>query len=140
VVYVHRAVDPEQQLFYAPITTAMRGGTIALISTIRMAICSTIGGIEELATGERTSLRTGCFYNPGVGETAEGLTEDDMLAGLGVGADITLPRFPQAIHHRGKSAGAIRASFGLVSNCPDVYGLVRFLSGFRDQTRLTIGG
>ena len=29
------------------------------------------------------SLRTGCFCNPGAGETAEGLTEDDMRAGAG---------------------------------------------------------
>ena len=31
---------------------------------------------------EGISLRTGCFCNPGAGETAEGLTEDDMRAGL----------------------------------------------------------
>ena len=65
--------------------------------------------IEELAGLEHISLRTGCFCNPGAGETAEGLTEDDMRAGLAEGADISLPRFLQVMQHRGgKSAGAIR--------------------------------
>jgi len=77
--------------------------------------------IEELAGREPISLRTGCFCNPGAGETAEGLTEEDMRAGLVEGADITLPRFLQIMQHRGgKSAGAIRVSLGLASNFADV--------------------
>ena len=31
--------------------------------------------VEELAGRSGISLRTGCFCNPGAGETAEGLTE-----------------------------------------------------------------
>ena len=54
--------------------------------------------IDELAGLERISLRTGCFCNPGAGETAEGLTEEDMRAGMAEGADITLPRFLQIMH------------------------------------------
>ena len=96
--------------------------------------------IEELATRRRISLRTGCFCNPGAGETAEGLTEEDMLAGAAGGADMTLPRFMQVIQHRGgKSAGAIRVSLGIVSNFADVDRFVQFASEFRDQTRLTLG-
>lgn len=125
---------------YGPITTAMRGGTIAFNLYDPDGHLLDYRRVEELATRERISLRTGCFCNPGVGETAEGLTEDDMLAGLESGGDITLPRFLQVIHHRGgKSAGAIRASLGLVSNFADVYRFVQFVAGFRDQTRLTIG-
>ena len=96
--------------------------------------------MEELATTERISLRTGCFCNPGAGETAEGLTEDDVLAALESGGDMTMPRFLQVIQHRGgKSAGAIRVSLGLVSNFADVERFLRFAAGFRDQTTLTIG-
>lgn len=125
---------------YGPITTAMRGGTMTFNLYDPDGHLLDYRRVEELATSERISLRTGCFCNPGVGETAEGLTEEDMLAGLEAGADITLPRFLQVIHHRGgKSAGAIRASLGIVSNFADVYRFVRFVSGFRDQTRLTLG-
>jgi hypothetical protein len=53
---------------------------------------------------------------------------------------MNLPRFLQVIQHRGgKSAGAIRASLGIVSNFADVDTLYRFIANFRDQTRLTMG-
>ena len=48
--------------------------------------------------------------------------------------------FMRLMQERGhKSAGAIRASIGLVTNFADVWRFVRFIAGFRDQTRLTIG-
>lgn len=54
---------------------------------------------------------------------------------------MTLPRFLQFIQHRGgKSAGAIRASLGVVSNFRDAYRFFRFAADFRDQTTLTLGG
>jgi molybdenum cofactor sulfurtransferase len=125
---------------YGPITAAMRGGTIAFNLYDPDGHLLDYRRVEELASAQRVSLRTGCFCNPGVGETAEGLTEEDMQAGLEAGTDITLPRFLQVIHHRGgKSAGALRASLGIVSNFADAHRLVSFVSGFRDQTRLTIG-
>jgi molybdenum cofactor sulfurtransferase len=96
--------------------------------------------IEEMATARRISLRTGCFCNPGAGEAAEGITDDDVRAALDSGADMTLPRFMKVIQHRGgRSAGAIRASLGIASNFDDAYRFVEFVSGFRNQTRLTIG-
>ena len=53
---------------------------------------------------------------------------------------MNLPRFIQVITHRGgKSAGAIRASFGLASNFADAGRFVEFAAGLRDQTRMTMG-
>ncbi len=125
---------------YGPAKTDMRGGTITFNLYDPDGHLIDYRRVEELAAQERISLRTGCFCNPGAGETAEGLTEDDMLAGAAGGVDMTLPRFLQVIHHRGgKSAGAIRASLGIVSNFEDVHRFVQFVSGFRDQTRLTVG-
>ena len=99
----------------------MRGGTITFNLYDPDGHLLDYRRVEELATDRRISIRTGCFCNPGAGETAEGLTEEDMLAGAAAGADMTLPRFLQVIQHRGgKSAGAIRASLGLASNFADV--------------------
>ena len=71
---------------------------------------------------------------------AEGLTEEDMRAGFTLGADINLLSFVRLMQERGhKSAGSIRASIGLVTNFADVWHFLRFIAGFRDQTRLTIG-
>lgn len=125
---------------YGPATTEGRGGTITLNIYDPDGHLVDYRRVEELAAAHRISLRTGCFCNPGTGETAEGLTESDMLAGAAGGDDMTLPRFMQIIQYRGgKSAGALRASLGIVSNFADVYRFVRFVAEFRDQTRLTLG-
>ena len=125
---------------YGPATTEMRGGSVTMNFYDPEGHLLDYRRIEELANLRRISLRTGCFCNPGAGETAEGLTEEDMLAGVAGGADMTLPRFMQVIQHRGgKSAGAIRVSLGIVSDFADVDLFVQFASEFRDQTRLTIG-
>jgi hypothetical protein len=55
------------------------------------------------------SLRTGCFCNPGAGETAEGITEADVRAALELDANMNLGRFLELVTSRGgKSAGAMR--------------------------------
>jgi molybdenum cofactor sulfurtransferase len=125
---------------YGPAAMAMRGGSVTMNFYDPDGHLLDYRRIEELANLRRISLRTGCFCNPGAGETAEGLTEEDMLAGAAGGGDMTLPRFMQVIQHRGgKSAGAIRVSLGIVSNFADVHRFLEFASEFRDQTRLTIG-
>ncbi|MCB0164876.1 MAG: aminotransferase class V-fold PLP-dependent enzyme, partial [Anaerolineae bacterium] len=125
---------------YGPANTDQRGGTVTLNFYDPDERLLDYRRIEELANGEGISLRTGCFCNPGAGEIAEGLTREDMLAGLTDGATMNLPRFVQVIQHRGnKSAGAIRVSVGLATNFADVYRFVQFAAGFRDQTNLNIG-
>ena len=125
---------------YGPVTTAGRGGTVTMNLYDADGHLLDYRRVEELASLERISLRTGCFCNPGAGETAEGLTEEDVAAAMRETTDMTLPRFLQIITHRGgKSAGAIRVSLGLASNFADVYRFVRFAEGQRDQTRMTIG-
>jgi selenocysteine lyase/cysteine desulfurase len=125
---------------YGPATSAMRGGTLTMNFYDPDGRLLDYRRIEELAGQERISLRTGCFCNPGAGEAAEGLTEDDMRAGFAQGAAISLPRFLEVMQHRGgKSAGAIRISLGVASNFADALRFVQFAAGFRDQTALTIG-
>ena len=71
---------------------------------------------------------------------AEGLTEEDMLAGLGEGPGINLRSFVQLMQRRGhKSAGAIRVSFGIASNFADAWRFVQFAARFLDQAHLAIG-
>jgi selenocysteine lyase/cysteine desulfurase len=125
---------------YGPATATDRGGTVTMNFYDRDGRLLDYRRVEELASQEDISLRTGCFCNPGPGETAEGLTEDDIAAAIAENADMTLPRFLQFITHRGgKSAGAIRVSVGLVTNFADVYRFAQFASALRDQTRMTIG-
>jgi molybdenum cofactor sulfurtransferase len=125
---------------YGPSVTEMRGGTVTLNFYGPDERLLDYRRIEELANEEGISLRTGCFCNPGAGEIAEGLTTEDMMAGLNDGPDLSLPNFLQFIQHRGnKSAGAIRISVGLATNFADVYRFMRFADGFRDKTNMNIG-
>ena len=125
---------------YGPMTTTDRGGVVTMNLYDPDGHLLDYRRIEELAGARRISLRTGCFCNPGTGEAAEGITEDDILAALEQPHDMSLPRFLQFITHRGgKSAGAIRVSVGLASTFGDVQRFVEFGASFRDQTRLSIG-
>lgn len=125
---------------YGPVNTEARGGTITLNLYDPDRHLLDYRRIEELAGQEGISLRTGCFCNPGAGEAAEGLTEEDMLAALTLGENVNLSRFLQLMQGRGhKSAGAIRASIGIASNFADAWRFIQFVEGFRDQSRLAIG-
>ena len=125
---------------YGPTDTEMRGGTVTLNFYGPDERLLDYRRIEELANEKGISLRTGCFCNPGAGEIAEGLTTEDMMAGLNDGPDLSLPHFVQVIQHRGnKSAGAIRISIGLATNFADVYRFMHFAAGFRDKTNMNIG-
>ena len=126
---------------YGPANTTMRGGTVTMNFYDPNGHLIDYRRIEELAGEARISLRTGCFCNPGAGETAEDLNEADMRAGISqLGGEVNLQRFLHVMQDRGgKSAGAIRVSTGIASNFADVERFLKFANGFRDQTVLTIG-
>ena len=126
---------------YGPANTTMRGGTVTMNFYDPNGHLIDYRRIEELAGEARISLRTGCFCNPGAGETAEDLNEADMRAGISeLGTEVNLQRFLHVMQDRGgKSAGAIRVSTGIASNFADVERFLNFVNGFRDQTVLTIG-
>ena len=125
---------------YGPVTTSDRGGTVTMNLYDPDGHLLDYRRVEQLATERRISLRTGCFCNPGAGEAAEGLSEEDIAAALEQSPEMTLPRFLHAVTHRGgKSAGAIRVSLGIASNFADVYRFVQFVTELRDQARLALG-
>ena len=125
---------------YGPMTGESRGGVVTMNFYDPEGHLLDYRRVEELASAQRISLRTGCFCNPGAGETAEGLTEADVLEAVAEEADMTLPRFLKFITHRGgKSAGAVRVSLGVASNFADVLTFYEFARSLRDQTRITMG-
>lgn len=125
---------------YGPATMKARGATLTMNLYDPEGHLIDYRRVEELASERRISLRTGCFCNPGAGESAEGLNEDDMRAAMHAGVDMNLQKFVQLMQTRGgKAAGAIRVSFGLASNVDDAARFLEFAEELRDQTRLTLG-
>ena len=117
---------------YGPLGGEMRGGTVAL------NVYDAQGGhmdhrtVEERANAWGISLRTGCFCNPGAGELALELEQDEVLSCLHEsGNRMTLDEFHQCID--GKSTGAVRVSFGVGSNFADALTVLRFFQDFRED-------
>jgi len=126
---------------YGPANMTMRGATVTMNVYDPHGHLVDYRRVEELAGQAHISLRTGCFCNPGAGETAEDLGEEEMRLGIAqAGDEINLLRFSQALQARsGKSAGAIRVSTGIASNFADVARFLAFVAGLKDQTSLAIG-
>lgn len=115
---------------YGPVTTDRRGGTISLNFYDPDGVIIDYRRIEQLANAHSLSLRSGCFCNPGAGETALGLTEDELCAALEQDQRMTLPELMIVL---GRVLGALRISVGIVSNFADVYAFIRFARTFVDR-------
>ena len=115
-------------VLYGPQSTELRGGTIAinLVEPDGHVIDHRI--VEGRANGRRISLRTGCFCNPGAGETALGLSNEELTGCFHQADTMSYEDFRRCID--GKSTGAVRISVGWSSSFADVYAFVDFLETF----------
>ncbi|MFC4019313.1 aminotransferase class V-fold PLP-dependent enzyme [Micromonospora sp. GCM10011542] len=118
----HRSGVPLVQV-YGPATGEARGGTItfnfrhpdgSLVDERLVALESAAAGI---------SLRTGCFCNPGAGEGAFGISRSSLRRTLPARLH-TIDEYLDAL--RLPTGGAVRVSFGLVSNAGDAERFVAF--------------
>jgi selenocysteine lyase/cysteine desulfurase len=117
---------------FGPTDGQRRGGTIAFRFEDPDGIPYDYRRIEELAAAANISLRTGCFCNPGAGETAHHVTPDE-IGQCFVGAHPW--SFEQLYAFlfeggRGKSLSTVRISVGLATNFADVFRFVQFARGF----------
>jgi selenocysteine lyase/cysteine desulfurase len=127
----HRNGEPLIRL-YGPPDTRLRGGTITMNFYNPNGQFIDHRLIETEANKANISLRTGCFCNPGGGETALGLSQTELIACFTQSPQrLTFDDFRLCID--GKSSGAVRVSVGLVSNFADVYRFVQFAQGFVDK-------
>ncbi len=119
---------------YGPTDMESRGGTLTVNFYDPQDALIDHRRIDAQAGRAGISLRTGCFCNPGAGELAHGLTQEDMAAAFADGERMTFEQFLSVLEDRdGKSAGAVRISMGLASNFADVYKFWEFAQGFIDH-------
>lgn len=127
---------------YGPKNTHHRGATIAFNVIDTNGQYLHYDDVEKLANKQGIAIRSGCFCNPGAGESSLNHTAKtinvcrERIASQGrvENQSFNLSDFQQCINSQGKATGAVRVSLGLVSNFADVSKLVEFLSSLSDQT------
>ncbi len=113
---------------YGPLDATGRGGAIAFNLIDGDGIPIDHREVERRANEARISLRTGCFCNPGAGESALGITEEDLASCFETHDRMTIDTFRGCIDP--KASGAVRVSFGWASTFRDAQTLVAFVRSF----------
>ena len=116
-------------ILYGPASTEARGGTVTM--NFRTADGNAIDQdlVESRANEQNISLRTGCFCNPGAGESAMGISRDELDRCFSASDQrMTYEDLRRCID--GKSTGAVRVSLGLISNLADVERFVALAASF----------
>jgi selenocysteine lyase/cysteine desulfurase len=125
----HRNGNPMIRV-YGPRTTVARGGTIAFnfVDPTGALVDERLIAQEAAAAG--ISLRTGCFCNPGAGETAFDIDSSTLT-----GRRLRRATVEEYLRELGvPTGGAIRVSLGLASNLADVQRFLAFAEHtYRDR-------
>lgn len=126
---------------HGPNNLDMRGGTITISFFDRDGRPISGQLIEKLAAQENISLRTGCFCNPGAGETSFCLPKSTMQAMFAQARGMHFHELVDAVYQQhGVDVSAVRVSVGIVTNFTDVYRLLQFVAGFQDKTAVFLAG
>lgn len=126
---------------FGPTTTEARGGTISFSFIDKDGCPFDEQQVEALATAAHISVRTGCFCNPGAGEAAHHLTDEEIRTYYHEGRAMSYLDFQQWVQQKsGKKIGALRISVGLATTFGDVYRFMGFAAAFRNKTTAEIGG
>jgi len=117
---------------YGPIDSEARGGTISFNVFDPNGHFVDHRRIEAQANDWRISLRTGCFCNPGSGELALGITQDQLASCFSRAEEVlTLDDFRQCITDQ--STGAVRVSTGFITNLADIERFIDFMHSLLDR-------
>ncbi|TWU73115.1 hypothetical protein ED733_000163 [Metarhizium rileyi] len=124
-------------VMYGPVDTESRGGTVAFNFLDAEGKVVDERLVAQESSQAHISLRTGCFCNPGAGETAFGIAAG-TLRRLTSHKDGTFDDFLRIAHL--PTGGAIRVSFGVASTCKDVDYFISFaLKTYKDRITTSDG-
>ncbi len=114
---------------YGPVTMKRRGGTLAFNFVDADGTVIDHQAVERRAGRQNIALRTGCFCNPGAGEVALGLSEDELTRCFR-GSEDRMDRDDLMRCIDAEAGGAVRVSVGLASNFADTHRFVTFAREF----------
>jgi selenocysteine lyase/cysteine desulfurase len=106
------------------------GGTIILGFYNKEGIRYEFEQIEEMANGYNISLRSGCFCNPGIDETNNCLTDNELATYY---SSHDKGDYKDMIKFLGKMRGATRISVGIATTKTDIDKLLAFLEGLLNK-------
>jgi selenocysteine lyase/cysteine desulfurase len=115
---------------YGPADVDRRGGTLAFNLHDAAGAVIDHREVERRATQRGISLRTGCFCNPGAGETALELSRAELETCFASAPEARLTWDDLRLCVDPKAAGAVRVSLGLVSSFADAWTFARFAASF----------
>lgn len=137
---LHHANGQPLVRLHGPRDTRLRGGTMAFNLLDPAGQSYDIRRVEDLAGGHRISLRTGCFCNPGAGESTYGLSAEQIGTFFHLAEGMSFDQLRMRVRESyGVEIGAIRASVGIASNRADVDGFLAFLRTFLNRTAAEVG-
>ena len=111
---------------YGPETVDGRGGTVALNFYDSDGRLIDHQRVEELAARRGISIRTGCFCNPGAGESALGLARQELESCFARSdGQLTYEEFRSCVDPA-KGSGSVRVSLGMFSNPADIETFTEF--------------
>ncbi len=129
---LHHSNGRQLVRIYGPLDERGRGGTVAMNFYDAGETIIDHRRVEEAAAKRRISLRSGCFCNPGGGETALRLSKSELIGCFRdhgeANSRFTQEDFRHCVDSKG--TGAVRISLGIVSNFQDVRRFVEFAREF----------
>ena len=127
-----RHVNGRQMIqIHGPVSTHGRGGNISMnffAPDGNLIDCRTI---ENYASQQNISIRSGCHCNPGAREVALAISEESMVSCFRDKTRMSFEEFQHIID--GKTAGAARVSVGLATTFADIYQYWQFARCFLDK-------
>jgi selenocysteine lyase/cysteine desulfurase len=117
---------------YGPLDTESRGGTISMNFFDNEGDMYDFFEVEGTANGQNISLRSGCFCNPGIDETNHGFEASELKEYF---SQTGAKDYFDLIEATGKRRGAVRISFGYVSNFRDAFQFIEFAKTFLNKQR-----
>jgi selenocysteine lyase/cysteine desulfurase len=119
---------------HGPNSLESRGGTVTLSFYDQTGVAISGHRVEVMAADASISLRTGCFCNPGVGETTFNLSKEMMVDGFNRAGAMHFAEFVAMVRQeRDIDISAVRVSVGLVTNFADVSKFLQFARSFLDR-------
>ena len=130
----HNNGTPIVRLF-GPLNTESRGGTIILNVQDENEKLISYDWVEQQANERLISIRTGCFCNPGIDETNNCISNEEMVQYYTSRKENNFSSTTNYLQYMseqiGRMRGAIRVSFGIATTTKDIETFVDFLAEFR---------